>query len=100
MALSRVRAQERSGPTRGHIRAITIAPQTGAPQFTAVVQLEPTASTEAHQLRLVWLGQREVVGLVPGALLDFWGRPTEWHGKAVIFNPRYDLLFTPLRIIR
>lgn len=97
MALSRLSAADRRSPSRGRISAITIQPGESAPRFTAVVELQEPDAGQAHQVRLVWLGQRDIAGLVPGTVLEFWGRVTRWQGKPVIFNPRYDLLYTPTR---
>ncbi len=42
-------------------------------------------------IRLVWMGQRRITGIEPGAALTVEGRLTVHRGRATIFNPRYQL---------
>ena len=41
---------------------------------------------------LVWLGRRELAGIMPGRRMRATGCITTSGGRRVIFNPRYELL--------
>jgi hypothetical protein len=42
-------------------------------------------------IRLVWMGQRRITGIEPGAALTAEGRLAVHRGRKTIFNPRYEL---------
>jgi len=68
-------------------------------------RLGPSASLEADMeadmdaelgdgrdvIRLVWLGQRRITGIEPGAAVAVEGRLAVHRGRKTIFNPRYEL---------
>ena len=64
-------------------------------------RLGPSASLEADMeaelgdgrnvIRLVWLGQRRIAGIEPGAAVAVEGRLAVHRGRKTIFNPRYEL---------
>ncbi len=43
------------------------------------------------QVRLVWLGRRQILGITPGRALVATGRITCNETNPTIFNPRYEL---------
>jgi hypothetical protein len=42
-------------------------------------------------IRLVWMGQRSITGIEPGAALTVEGRLADQRGRKTMFNPRYRL---------
>ena len=42
-------------------------------------------------VRLVWLGRRTIAGIEPGRRLRASGLVSRVDGRALIFNPRYEL---------
>ena len=91
-------------PERGHVagsglvEAITIEPPGQPPRFAAVVtdagQQHPGKSRDGGhpRVRLVWLGQHRVPGIVAGIRLSFEGMLFRVDGLATIYNPRYEIL--------
>ncbi|HVS68921.1 MAG TPA: OB-fold nucleic acid binding domain-containing protein [Mycobacteriales bacterium] len=72
----------------GTVRSLTLRPRAGTP--TLEVDLYDGSGT----VTLVWLGRRELAGIMPGRRLRATGRITTSGGRRVIFNPRYELLLT------
>jgi hypothetical protein len=72
----------------GTVRSLTLRPRAGVP--TLEVDLYDGSGT----VTLVWLGRRELAGIMPGRRLRATGRITTSGGRRVIFNPRYELLLT------
>ncbi|MDR2348900.1 MAG: OB-fold nucleic acid binding domain-containing protein [Bifidobacteriaceae bacterium] len=70
----------------GVIRSIAIGPRGPA----AVFEVELVDSTGC--LRLIWLGQRQILGLDPGRSLICEGRVAFEAGQRVMRNPRYELV--------
>jgi hypothetical protein len=69
----------------GQIRAVTLRPVGGVPALEAeVFDGEDTVS-------LVFLGRRSIPGVEPGRTVVAHGRIRREDGRAVIYNPRYDL---------
>jgi hypothetical protein len=69
----------------GQIRAVKLRPVGGVPALEAeVFDGEDTVS-------LVFLGRRNIPGVEPGRTLVAHGRIRRQDGKALIYNPRYDL---------
>ena len=61
--------------------------------------LNPTSGWfEAHlvdptgEVRLVWMGRREIAGLVEGTRLRASGRLGELDGRNAIFNPYFEVI--------
>lgn len=70
----------------GVIHNLTVPPRGQVPALTA--ELYDGTGT----LTLVWLGRREIPGVVCGARLRARGRVTMNKGRLTMFNPRYELL--------
>jgi hypothetical protein len=69
----------------GQIRAVTLRPVGGVPALEAeLFDGEDTVS-------LVFLGRRNIPGVEPGRTVVANGRIRREDGRAVIYNPRYDL---------
>ncbi|MDR0945964.1 MAG: hypothetical protein LBM66_07370 [Bifidobacteriaceae bacterium] len=85
------RLRERSRATvLGHVRSVTFSPAGGAPAFAA--EVADTTGT----VRVVWLGRREIPGIVPGRRLVLRGLVTKSGSEWCLRDPRYELL-PPLR---
>jgi hypothetical protein len=69
----------------GQIRAVTLRPVGGVPALEAEVY------DGADTVSLVFLGRRNIPGVEPGRTLVAHGRIRREDGRAVIYNPRYDL---------
>src|SRR2546423_4063913 len=69
----------------GQIRAVTLRPVGGVPA------LEAEMYDGADTVTLVFLGRRNIPGVEPGRTLVAHGRLRREDGRAVIYNPRYDL---------
>ncbi|MDR3360517.1 MAG: OB-fold nucleic acid binding domain-containing protein [Bifidobacteriaceae bacterium] len=70
----------------GVIRSIAIGPRGPS----AVFEAELVDRTGA--LRLIWLGQRQILGLEPGRSLICEGRIGLEDGERVMRNPRYEII--------
>ncbi|HVU62005.1 MAG TPA: OB-fold nucleic acid binding domain-containing protein [Mycobacteriales bacterium] len=70
----------------GTVRSLVLRPRAGTP--TLEVDLYDGSGT----VTLIWLGRRELAGIMPGRRLRATGRITTSGGRRVIFNPRYELL--------
>ena len=69
----------------GQIRAVKLRPVGGVPALEAeVFDGDDTVS-------LVFLGRRSIPGVEPGRTLVAHGRIRREEGRAIIYNPRYDL---------
>jgi hypothetical protein len=69
----------------GQIRAVTLRPVGGVPALEAeIFDGEDTVS-------LVFLGRRSIAGVEPGRTIVARGRLRREDGRALIYNPRYDL---------
>jgi hypothetical protein len=69
----------------GVIRSVTFRPREGVPALEA--ELYDGSGT----LVLVWLGRREIAGIVPGRRLKAEGLVCLVDGKRTVFNPGYEL---------
>lgn len=69
----------------GHVRSVALAPMAGTPS------LEATLFDGSGLVTLVWLGQRTIAGVKPGADLVASGRVSCHDGRRLIYNPRYEL---------
>lgn len=69
----------------GQVRAVKLRPVGGVPALEAeVFDGEDTVS-------LVFLGRRNIPGVEPGRTVVAHGRLRREDGRALIYNPRYDL---------
>ena len=69
----------------GTIRALTLRPVGGVPA------LEADLFDGSGTLTLIWLGRRRIPGVDPGRSISVRGRLTRQGGRAVMFNPAYEL---------
>ena len=85
----------------GYVQSITVVPATDAPRFTAMVedmdsvQREESSREPRPRVRLVWVGQRRVPGVVAGTLLAFEGMVNTVDSYPTIYNPRYEIIGRP-----
>jgi RecG-like helicase len=70
----------------GRVRSVVFRPQRETPKL--VVELYDGTAT----LTLVWLGRRSIPGIEPGAHVRASGRVSRSGDRAVIYNPRYELM--------
>lgn len=54
--------------------------------------LEAELDDGTGTVTLIWMGRHRIAGVTPGRLLRASGLISEWGGRRVIFNPRYELL--------
>lgn len=69
----------------GTLRTVTLRPRAGVPALEA--ELYDGSGT----VSLIWLGRRQIAGVEPGRGVRVHGRLATHDGRAVIFNPRYEL---------
>lgn len=70
----------------GTVRSVTLRPRAGVPALVA--DLYDGTGT----LTVVWLGRRQIPGIVAGRRLRVRGRVAQRDGRPVLFNPAYELL--------
>lgn len=70
----------------GRLKSVTIRPLGTTPSLAADL------SDDTGVVKIVWIGRREIPGIVPGARLRVFGMVAVHDGEAVLYNPRYDLL--------
>ncbi|MDR3068258.1 MAG: OB-fold nucleic acid binding domain-containing protein [Cellulomonas sp.] len=73
----------------GVLRSVTLRPREGVPALVAELY------DGSGSLDLVWLGRREIAGIVPGRRLVVEGMVTRLEGRRALFNPRYQLKARP-----
>lgn len=96
-----VRSAEESGATtiaqvqdrqmatlRGRISVLTLRPRSGTPW------LEAEFTDGSGSLTLIWMGRREIPGVVAGRELTVTGRVSWVDGRRRMYNPFYELLGT------
>src|SRR6478735_5745140 len=71
---------------RGTLRTVTLRPRGGVPA------LEAELSDGTGVLTVVWLGRRQITGIVPGRSMAVEGRIGVHDGDRILYNPRYELL--------
>lgn len=80
----------------GFVESVTHPGQGTGPRFIAelsTVEPAPGATSRVGQrIRLVWIGQRVVPGIVPGCRLRIRGFMSDQDGTTTVYNPRFDLL--------
>lgn len=70
----------------GVLRSVTLRPRGGVPA------LEAELYDGTGAVRLVWLGQRRIVGIEPGRRIRLVGFvSTSEDGHPLVYNPRYEL---------
>lgn len=69
----------------GVLRSVTLRPRNNVPAVEAELY------DGSGQVRLVWLGRRQIGGIVPGRVIVVTGRVTGTDTQPTIFNPRYEL---------
>ena len=85
----------------GYVQSITVVPATEPPQFTAMVEdldaayRDPSDREPTARVRLVWVGQRRVPGVVAGTRLAFRGMVNTVDSYPTIYNPRYEIIGRP-----
>ncbi|GAA1352663.1 hypothetical protein GCM10009636_15150 [Arthrobacter koreensis] len=85
----------------GYVESVTLVPTDSAPRFTAVVAdlqgayRDPAAAQARRRVRLVWIGQRRIPGIVAGTQVAFEGMVSSVAGQPTIFNPRYEIIGRP-----
>ncbi|WP_341392657.1 hypothetical protein [Arthrobacter sp. G119Y2] len=85
----------------GYVQSITVVPATDPPRFTAMVEdvdaaYRDTPSREPQaRVRLVWVGQRRVPGVLAGTRLAFEGMVSTVDSYPTIYNPRYEIIGRP-----
>lgn len=70
----------------GTLRSVTIQPRGSSPA------LEAELSDGSGAVTIVWLGRRDIAGIQAGARLRVCGLVAKHDGKAMMYNPRYELL--------
>ncbi|WP_411734348.1 hypothetical protein [Paeniglutamicibacter sp.] len=87
---------------RGYVESMTILPPAQAPAFTVTVVDRPAPPggrrSAVPHLRLVFVGQRRVPGLVAGSRISYEGMVAPLDSVPTVFNPRYEIL--PERTVR
>ena len=71
---------------RGTLRTVTLRPRGGVPALEAELY-DGTGS-----ITVVWLGRRQIVGVVPGRSMEIQGRIGRHDGHRIMYNPRYELM--------
>ena len=74
---------------QGIIRTVTLPPRSEAPRMEA--EFDDGSGT----ITLVWLGRREVPGILAGTVLRVAGRLSVQRGGFVLYNPKYELVQVP-----
>ena len=73
----------------GRVRTIRVQPWAGNPS------LECEIGDDTGSITLVFLGRRQIAGVRLGSILRAEGVAAEHHGRVVMLNPGYDLLYSP-----
>jgi hypothetical protein len=71
---------------RGTLRTVTLRPRGGVPALEAELY-DGTGS-----ITIIWLGRRQISGVVPGRSLEILGRIGRHEGHRIMYNPRYELM--------
>jgi hypothetical protein len=71
---------------RGTLRTVTLRPRGGVPALEAELY-DGTGS-----ITVIWLGRRQISGVVPGRSLEIQGRIGRHEGQRIMYNPRYELM--------
>lgn len=85
----------------GYVESVTLVPVDSEPRFTAILAdlqgayRDPAASHARRRVRLIWIGQRRIPGIVAGTQVAFEGMVSTVDGQPTIFNPRYEIIGRP-----
>ena len=71
---------------RGRIAVLTLRPRSGTPW------LEAELNDGSGSITLIWMGRREIPGLIAGRELKVTGRVSWVDGRRRMYNPYYELL--------
>ncbi len=71
---------------RGRISVLTLRPRSGTPW------LEAEFTDGSGAVTLIWMGRREIPGMVAGRELRVTGRVSWVDGRRRMYNPQYELL--------
>ena len=71
---------------RGTITELTVKPREGMPW------LEAELSDGSGSITLIWMGRREIPGVIAGRQMVVSGRVSCVDGNRSLYNPRYDLI--------
>ncbi|MGB0101982.1 MAG: OB-fold nucleic acid binding domain-containing protein [Nocardioides sp.] len=71
---------------RGTLRTVTLRPRGGVPALEAELY-DGTGS-----ITVIWLGRRQIAGVVPGRSIEIQGRIGRQDGHRIMYNPRYELM--------
>lgn len=75
----------RRATASGVLRSVVLRPREGVPALVAELY------DGSGSLDLVWLGRREIAGIVPGRRIVVEGMVTRLDGRRAVYNPRYQL---------
>ncbi len=79
----------RRASVSGTLRTVTLRPRAGVPALVA--ELFDGTGT----LTVIWLGRREIPGIVPGAAVRVEGFVGCDDGTKTLYNPRYEIVPSP-----
>ncbi|HRA06528.1 MAG TPA: OB-fold nucleic acid binding domain-containing protein [Propionicimonas sp.] len=71
---------------RGTLTVITMKPRNGTPW------LEAELNDGSGAVTLIWMGRREIPGVVAGAEMAVRGRVSYVDGQRRLYNPYYELI--------
>lgn len=71
---------------RGTITELTVKPREGMPW------LEAELSDGSGSITLIWMGRREIPGVLAGREMLVSGRVSCVDGRRSLYNPRYELI--------
>lgn len=73
----------------GTLRSVALRPRAGVPA------LEAELYDGSGSLSVIWIGRREIAGVVPGRRIRVSGLVASDDGRRVVYNPRYELVAAP-----
>ncbi|MFT4226064.1 OB-fold nucleic acid binding domain-containing protein [Micropruina sp.] len=79
-------ADRQRATLRGRIAVLTLRPRSGTPW------LEAELTDGSGSITLIWMGRREIPGLIAGRELKVTGRVSWVDGRRRMYNPYYELL--------
>ena len=83
--IARVADRQRA-TLRGRISVLTLRPRSGTPWLEAVL------TDDTGDITVIWMGRREIPGVVAGRELRVTGRVSWVDGRRRMYNPYYELL--------
>jgi len=79
-------ADRQRATLRGRISVLTLRPRSGTPW------LEAELDDGSGSISLIWMGRREIPGVIAGRELRVTGRVSWVDGRRRMYNPYYELL--------